>query len=551
MLAALQLEPSPELNVMALTAVAMDGLEATDHRDRLDFTVQNLATHCAQGGITAGMIPEFLMDWAQSFLEACPAPATEPTAQAAIADNDDDDDADDVPPASAETGTQAVETEDTVMANPVADDPLPALGSSSRTTSAPTKSARQVRSGEPLPMVDSAAKGEKSKGKKPAAKRVVPDSDQDEEDEPEEEEEQDPHDEYHEPEETSGEGSAEDDKEDEEDEDDKEEEDTIVKGPAHKVVARAGKRKGAASGVGERESIGHSKIGDLPKNICMLVSSAQNQLHLIIALKTAWSKEPTVPSAHLPSSDNLIVIALREPIKHSKGKPNAHAIVSGFQLLQDDKVEGYEELDILHKKAYTVVWSCASQTWNKLKKKARVVMEKLLALWLLETHETEVTDGTGMCNIPNFIFGSIELVYKQDKSLDTKRSKVDPLQPFKSLAIPEVIYQYWGLTCRWRTKGDEVVGERQQEKLCANPPAAAQEGEGVQWRATQAGGSTASIAAAKSNVAAVAGSSCIAAMSSEHDRNEDKDMQEESPELDELESDDSTSGGEPEPSDVE
>lgn len=125
MLAALKLEPSPELKVTALTAVATDGLEATDHRDRLDFTVQNLATHCAQGGITAGMIPEFLMDWAQSFLEACPAPATEPTAQAAIADDDDDDDADDVPPASAETGTQAVDTEDTVMADPVADDPLP------------------------------------------------------------------------------------------------------------------------------------------------------------------------------------------------------------------------------------------------------------------------------------------------------------------------------------------------------------------------------------------------------------------------------------------
>lgn len=43
-----------------------------------------------------------------------------------------------------------------------------------------------------------------------------------------------------------------------------------------------------------------------------------------------------------------------------------------------------------------------------------------LALWLLETHETEVTDGTGMRNIPNFIFGGIELVYKKDKSLDTK-----------------------------------------------------------------------------------------------------------------------------------
>ena len=43
-----------------------------------------------------------------------------------------------------------------------------------------------------------------------------------------------------------------------------------------------------------------------------------------------------------------------------------------------------------------------------------------LALWLLETHETEVTDSTGMCNIPNFIFGGIKLVYKKDKSLDTK-----------------------------------------------------------------------------------------------------------------------------------
>lgn len=131
--------------------------------------------------------------------------------------------------------------------------------------------------------------------------------------------------------------------------------DIQVNGPAHKVVARAGKRKGAASGVGERESIGRSKIGDLPKNIRMLVSSAQNQLRLIIALKTAWSKEPTVPSACLPSSDNLIVMVLHEAIKHSKGKPNAHAIASGFQLLQDDKVEGNEELDILRKKAYMVV----------------------------------------------------------------------------------------------------------------------------------------------------------------------------------------------------
>ena len=64
-------------------------------------------------------------------------------------------------------------------------------------------------------------------------------------------------------------------------------------------------------------------------------------------------------------------------------------------------------------------------------------------------------------------------------------------------------------------------------------------------RGTQAGGSTMSVAAAKSNVAAVAsssrtavaGSSRTAAMSSQLDRSEDddEDVQEDSPELDELE----------------
>ena len=64
-------------------------------------------------------------------------------------------------------------------------------------------------------------------------------------------------------------------------------------------------------------------------------------------------------------------------------------------------------------------------------------------------------------------------------------------------------------------------------------------------RGTQAGGSTTSVAAAKSNVAAVAsssrtavaGSSRTAAMSSQLDRSEDddEDVQEDSPELDGLE----------------
>ena len=56
-------------------------------------------------------------------------------------------------------------------------------------------------------------------------------------------------------------------------------------------------------------------------------------------------------------------------------------------------------------------------------------------------------------------------------------------------------------------------------------------------RGTQSGGSITSIAATESNLADVAGSSCTAAMSSQHDRSKDdnKDVRENSPELDELE----------------
>ena len=61
----------------------------------------------------------------------------------------------------------------------------------------------------------------------------------------------------------------------------------------------------------------------------------------------AWQDKKVFP--------DVIVMAVRKAVKNSKGKPNAHAITSGFQLLQDDEVNGNEELDILRKKAYTVV----------------------------------------------------------------------------------------------------------------------------------------------------------------------------------------------------
>ncbi|EPT05426.1 hypothetical protein FOMPIDRAFT_95343 [Fomitopsis schrenkii] len=251
--------------------------------------------------------------------------------------------------------------------------------------------------------------------------------------------------------------------EEEEDEDEDEGEDELVVQevkPVRKALPKAAKKKGAASS-GERDNSGRIKIGDLPKNIRALVSSAQNHLRLRVALKTAWSKETTVPSSRLPASDNMIAASLREAVTNSRGKPNGAAIKAAFQLLQDKGKADDTERNILRKKAYNVVWLCASQTRNKLKRKAKQVVEKFysdgglsftqrssIALWLLDTHPTEVTNGTGMRNIPNFIFGGLELVFDKEKNLDPKGTKIDPLQPFKSEAIPELIYQYWGLVGR-------------------------------------------------------------------------------------------------------
>lgn len=221
-----------------------------------------------------------------------------------------------------------------------------------------------------------------------------------------------------------------------------------------KALPKAAKKKGAASS-GERDNSGRIKIGDLPKNIRALVSSAQNHLRLRVALKTAWSKETTVPSSRLPASDDMIAASLREAVTNSRGKPNGAAIKAVFQLLQDKGKADDTERDILRKKAYNVVsartshtrlqdasnflqvWSCASQTRNELKRKAKQVVEKFygdgglsftqrssIALWLLDTHPTEVTDGTGMRNIQNFIFGGLELVFDKEKNLDPKVSKM-------------------------------------------------------------------------------------------------------------------------------
>ena len=88
------------------------------------------------------------------------------------------------------------------------------------------------------------------------------------------------------------------------------------------------------------------------------------------------------------------------------------------------------------------------------------------ALWLVETHATRVVDGTGTRNIPNFVFGGVDLQFDRKKSLDrqvryanphlihgtttewVQRTTVTRTEPFRNECIPELIYQYYGLAGR-------------------------------------------------------------------------------------------------------
>lgn len=84
------------------------------------------------------------------------------------------------------------------------------------------------------------------------------------------------------------------------------------------------------------------------------------------------------------------------------------------------------------------MWSASSQTRNELKKKAKQVVEKLydqgglsigqrsaIAIWLLETHATSISDGDERvtCNVPNFIFGGIQLAFDRNNNLEPKVSR--------------------------------------------------------------------------------------------------------------------------------
>lgn len=111
----------------------------------------------------------------------------------------------------------------------------------------------------------------------------------------------------------------------------------------------------ASASSGIEDSIGRVKVATLPKDVRILVSSAQNRLRLQIALKSAWTKEMAVPSARLPTSDDLIRTSLREAVRDSRGKANSSTIQAAYNLLQDEKGRDNTATEALRKKVYSKV----------------------------------------------------------------------------------------------------------------------------------------------------------------------------------------------------
>ncbi|KAH9914861.1 uncharacterized protein B0H18DRAFT_959597 [Fomitopsis serialis] len=187
-----------------------------------------------------------------------------------------------------------------------------------------------------------------------------------------------------------------------------------------------------------------AKITDLPINLRALVTTSQNCLRLRIALNTAWTAEHSIQSSRLPSRNQIIYDSVHDAYEmRDKHGRHIKALRSGFAMIKkrdrkdkthkDEKEEVEEEAKRaeLQKAVYDVVWACASQFFNELKKKAKAVVETLYGLhglsaeqrsraaaWLLKAHPTQVNDGTGSRNIPNFVFSDINIVFNDRKQLD-------------------------------------------------------------------------------------------------------------------------------------
>ncbi|KAH9916069.1 uncharacterized protein B0H18DRAFT_1124470 [Fomitopsis serialis] len=223
------------------------------------------------------------------------------------------------------------------------------------------------------------------------------------------------------------------------------------------LPGRQGKGQKNSKGRGRKE---RAKVTNLPIDVRVLVTAAQNCLRLRISLKTAWTSESVHDAHEMRDKEGKRIKALKVAFEMIRTKREDEK--DEKEMLEEEKEEERKRL-ALQQDVYTVVWASASQFRNELKKKAKVVVDQMyglqglspeqrssVAAWLLRTHSTDVLDG-GSRNIPNFVFSDINLVFdggKHGKKLDLKATTFNEDEPFRHEVIAELIYQHWALGAR-------------------------------------------------------------------------------------------------------
>ncbi|KAH9832347.1 uncharacterized protein C8Q71DRAFT_861235 [Rhodofomes roseus] len=246
--------------------------------------------------------------------------------------------------------------------------------------------------------------------------------------------------------------------EDDRDEEDEEETDHAEEGQSDDdgmIVLSDSRRKGKGARPKAYRTGGAKgarlRVSDLPTWLVPLFHAAQDALRLRTALKSAWTKEPSVVSKRLPSVDDLIKASVQDAYEKGDKK-----VRDSWRMLQDRKGKDNSQRERHRQDMHKLIVRALSQTRNELKGKASQVIQKAydlsphlyslddrrpIALWLIGKVSVKMGDRTAL--LPRFIFGEIEHNLGKEQGSSVEKS-YNRLLPFRHPAIQELIYLYWG-----------------------------------------------------------------------------------------------------------
>lgn len=187
------------------------------------------------------------------------------------------------------------------------------------------------------------------------------------------------------------------------------------------------------------------KASDLPVDMKPLVNMAQYCLRNILGLRTTWTSDMTITSSHLVSNNVLVTDALKDARDSvdKDGKKMVTVRAAYRKLRNGREEEGNAQRKNVRDVVSTVVdslivvdavqvWTIALQLRNKMKRKAKVIVEHAYSLnvmqghkrtqlvnWLLTTHIMKVRGGKR--SIPNFVFGEMQVIWDNKNTISKVR----------------------------------------------------------------------------------------------------------------------------------